>query len=361
MLAAAAAAAEKLLLATRLPRPPTAPILARRLSAPRTLSATAPMALAAPAPASRPRRRRGSISQLRCVTSSSASSSSMPQRRGQQPSSPPAGPRPAAAVRDRLQERRIFLERYNAGQHRAVCPECNGGSSQERSLAVRIDANGVDAVWNCFRGTCGWTGGTSSSPQAQAPAAAGRRGPPASPPPQAAAGQQAAGSNKVQYHMAHRLAEGGVRDPGVLAFFRRRGIAAETLRPSIVRHERAPAPGAGGAAAPPTVAFVYTSGGRPANIKFRSLDTKRFWQVAGAEKLLYGLDDISPGAASGFDGTVIIVEGEMDKLSCDQAGMAYCVSVPDGAPRQVREGSLPETKEEDAKFEYVWNCRRQLD
>lgn len=285
----------------------------------------------------------------------------MPQRRGQQPSSPPAGPRPAAAVRDRLQERRIFLERYNAGQHRAVCPECNGGSSQERSLAVRIDANGVDAVWNCFRGTCGWTGGTSSSPQAQAPAAAGRRGPPASPPPQAAAGQQAAGSNKVQYHMAHRLAEGGVRDPGVLAFFRRRGIAAETLRPSIVRHERAPAPGAGGAAAPPTVAFVYTSGGRPANIKFRSLDTKRFWQVAGAEKLLYGLDDISPGAASGFDGTVIIVEGEMDKLSCDQAGMAYCVSVPDGAPRQVREGSLPETKEEDAKFEYVWNCRRQLD
>ena len=213
--------------------------------------------------------------------------------------------------------------------------------------------------------------------------------------------------------------EATLEDDKVLAFFKSRGISRATLRPSIVRHERRRHDGR-----PPAIAFVYTAAQQPVNIKFRSLD-KRFWQVAGAEKVLYGLDDITPGTGaldtadalsagstnnsnstttstsstesaeassnggstststssngnnnstssssspstatmndSGYDGTVIIVEGEMDKLSCDEAGMRYSVSVPDGAPRQVRDKPLPQTKEEDVKFEYVWNCRQQLD
>ena len=70
------------------------------------------------------------------------------------PSAPSASPAAPARppTRDLLQERRILLERYTPGQHRAVCPRCGGGSTQERSLAVRIDADG-GAVWNCFRGT----------------------------------------------------------------------------------------------------------------------------------------------------------------------------------------------------------------
>ena len=83
--------------------------------------------------------------------------------------------------------------------------------------------------------------------------------------------------------------EATLEDDNVLAFFKSRGISRATLRPSIVRHERRRHDGR-----PPAIAFVYTAAQQPVNIKFRSLD-KRFWQVAGAEKVLYGLDDITPG------------------------------------------------------------------
>ena len=33
--------------------------------------------------------------------------------------------------------------------------------------------------------------------------------------------------------------------------------------------------------------------------------------------------------------------GEMDKLALEEAGLLNVVSVPDGAPRQVKEGELP--------------------
>ncbi len=77
-------------------------------------------------------------------------------------------------------------------------------------------------------------------------------------------------------------------------------------------------------------------------------------QVKGAEKILYGLDDVE-GCEE-----IIIVEGEMDKLALEEAGFTNVVSVPDGAPSKVREGSLP-SPEEDKKYSYLWNCRRVLD
>lgn len=51
------------------------------------------------------------------------------------------------------------------------------------------------------------------------------------------------------------------------------------------------------------------------------------WQVTGAEKILFGLDDIAGQPE------VIIVEGEMDKLAFEEAGFLNVVSVPDGAPQ----------------------------
>lgn len=35
------------------------------------------------------------------------------------------------------------------------------------------------------------------------------------------------------------------------------------------------------------------------------------------------------------------VEGEIDKLSMEQAGLINCVSVPDGAPQKVSTKELP--------------------
>ena len=69
---------------------------------------------------------------------------------------------------------------------------------------------------------------------------------------------------------------------------------------------------------------------------------------------MFGLDDIAGSSE------IVIVEGEMDKLALEQAGIKNVVSVPDGAPGKVRDGDLP-APEEDRKFEYLWNCRAALD
>ena len=77
-------------------------------------------------------------------------------------------------------------------------------------------------------------------------------------------------------------------------------------------------------------------------------------QTPGTERILYGLDDVKSSAE------IIIVEGEMDKLALDEAGLQNVISVPDGAPRAVKEGDLP-PPEADTKFQYLWNCRAVLD
>ena len=63
-------------------------------------------------------------------------------------------------------------------------------------------------------------------------------------------------------------------------------------------------------------------------------------QIPGAEKILYGLDDITGHSE------IIIVEGEMDKLAMMEAGIRNVVSVPDGAPSRVKEGDIPPQEKE---------------
>jgi len=90
------------------------------------------------------------------------------------------------------------------------------------------------------------------------------------------------------------------------------------------------------------ICFNYFREGELINIKYRDGD-KNFKQVAGAEKIFYGLDDIKD------TNTCIIVEGEIDKLSFDVIGKTEAVSVPDGAPN-------PNAKNVESKFSYLDNC-----
>ncbi len=101
------------------------------------------------------------------------------------------------------------------------------------------------------------------------------------------------------------------------------------------------------------IGFPYYSHDLLVNVKYRTLD-KRFWQSKGAEKMLYGLNDVLG------NNEIIIVEGELDKLALEEAGITNVVSVPDGAPSRVKEGDLP-SAEEDAKYSYLWNSRAWLD
>lgn len=86
------------------------------------------------------------------------------------------------------------------------------------------------------------------------------------------------------------------------------------------------------------ICFPYYRGEEFINAKYRDRE-KNFRMEAGAERVLYGLNDIEPERC-------IIVEGEVDKLSVEVAGFTSCVSVPDGAPSE-------KTKDYASKFTFL--------
>ncbi|BBH01220.1 toprim domain-containing protein [Prunus dulcis] len=102
----------------------------------------------------------------------------------------------------------------------------------------------------------------------------------------------------------------------ITAYFSERMISDETLRRNAVMQRSGDKD---------IIAFTYKRNGLLVGCKFRSIE-KRYWKAKGSENTLYGIDDINDAAE------IIIVEGEIDKLSVEEAGFCNCVSVPDGAP-----------------------------
>lgn len=87
------------------------------------------------------------------------------------------------------------------------------------------------------------------------------------------------------------------------------------------------------------VLFPYERDGIHVNTKHRCV-RKHFRMEKGAERILYGLDDLAGQRV------IVWVEGEIDKLSCEVAGFTNVVSVPDGAP-------APDAKNYATKFSFL--------
>lgn len=96
------------------------------------------------------------------------------------------------------------------------------------------------------------------------------------------------------------------------------------------------------------IQFNYIKNGNVINIKHRD-GNKNFRMESGAELSFYGLDDLKDD-----DNYIIIVEGEIDKLSFTEAGIDYCISVPNGASKQKPDG-------EQMILEYLDNCWEYFD
>ncbi|GAX74797.1 hypothetical protein CEUSTIGMA_g2244.t1 [Chlamydomonas eustigma] len=154
-----------------------------------------------------------------------------------------------------------------------------------------------------------------------------------------------------------------LQQPGILSethinWFQGRGISKEVLERNLISTESNVYCPAKSGPVEEVIAFPYLRRGEVLNIKYRHVP-KTFWQVKGAEKIVFGYDD----AIKARD--VIIVEGEMDKLSLNEAGIWNVVSVPDGAPARVQpepgasstSRKLEYDPERDVKFSYVWQCR----
>ena len=213
-----------------------------------------------------------------------------------------------ATLAERLLEHGIRARHYRDGGQKLLCPPCSRDRKKSNDRCLSLTIEGERAVWNCHH--CAWSG-TVSERDNERPAARRRPAP------------------------IRPAAAPGDLSPAELHWLKDRGISETTARRNRVGAARAYIPALGREA--DCIAFPYFRDGQLINIKFRALEQKAFTQVKGAETILYSLDDIADSK------TAIIVEGEPDKLALEEAGFCNVVSVPDGAPAQVKAGGRTRT------------------
>ncbi|XP_065847285.1 twinkle homolog protein, chloroplastic/mitochondrial isoform X2 [Euphorbia lathyris] len=234
------------------------------------------------------------------------------------------------SLKPKLEEVGIKMDELYPGQHNhLLCPMCNGGDSEEKTFSLVIDPDGSSAAWTCFRAKCGWNGGTKLM--------AGKN----------STYKSSIKTKNLKSQIRKITVESLELEPlcnELVGYLAERLITEETLQRNRVMQRSN-----GDQIA---IAFTYWRDGLLTSCKYRD-SNKKFWQESDTEKIFYGLDDIKEAD------DIIIVEGEIDKLSMEEAGFRNCVSVPDGAPPSVSQKNLP-SEEKDTKYRYLWNCKEYL-
>lgn len=201
----------------------------------------------------------------------------------------------------------IDVPNGRAGEIDVPCPECSPTRKKKKDPCLSVNTD--EGTWFCHH--CGWAGGLKRDD-------AGR----IEPVPKV--------YSRPKPFRASELSEKAVR------FLKGRGITPTVAHRNRLSTQTVFMPQCGEQVS--TICFPYYRDGELVNAKYRD-GRKHFRMEKGAERILFGLDDIDPTAT-------IIVEGELDKLSCETAGWPNCVSVPDGAP-------TPDTKNYSNKFEFL--------
>lgn len=191
------------------------------------------------------------------------------------------------------------------GEFDITCPRCSPSRRNKRARCLSV--NTEKGLWLCHH--CGWSGSIERG-EIDAPALNRR-------------------------YQAPTLPTRGALPRDAVDWFALRGIDEDVLRRNRISYGAAYFPQAEDRRG--AILFPYYRGSELINVKYRTRD-KLFRMHGGAERTLYGLSDIGR--------TTIIVEGEIDKLSCEMAGYRNCVSVPDGAPP-------PSAKGYATKFSYL--------
>jgi len=198
-----------------------------------------------------------------------------------------------------------------------TCPQCQ--ASRKKKNAKCLSVNLEKQIWHCHH--CGWSGSLkfggdkNSRPFAWKP----------------------------KTYRKPEFIPSAPTSP-LLTWFAARGITDLTVQVSQVRLQSVYFPQLEDSI--DAVVFPYFDGAEVVNCKYRGLSQKVFRQEFDAKKILYGVNDIDLEQ-------LVIVEGEIDKLSCLEVGIVSCVSVPDGAPPE-------HSKPSDQKFEYLTNCEAVL-
>lgn len=214
-----------------------------------------------------------------------------------------------------FQDYKIDLGGRSGVEVQAICPECS--HARRKKHARSLSANTEKGCWICHH--CDWRGSLKSGEESR------------SQPPKRIVRPHFESPSSVPPLLRDWFSKRGIPE----AVVARHHIALQTVYLPQLEEEV------------PSLAFPYFRSGQVVNVKYRAIAEKAFRQVKDAEKILFGLDDLTEGWA-------VIVEGECDKLALDVAGIRNAVSVPDGAPPA---GSKPS----ETKFGYLLNCAAQLD
>lgn len=200
-----------------------------------------------------------------------------------------------ASIRTQLKGLNVEIGRHTSGQIRAKCPRCTPGRKRvhrnEVDLSITINDAGDGAVGYCHH--CAWSFQIGDK-----------------------------GTVKKSFQKPSYVLDREELDPKALAWFQSRGIPTDVVMRNRIGYGQVWMPQEDKEVG--AIAFPYYRNGEVVNVKYRS-GKKQFRMEAGSELCLYGLDDIKPP-------TLIFVEGEMDKLAAETAGILSCVSIPNGAP-----------------------------
>lgn len=178
----------------------------------------------------------------------------------------------------------------SSGEIKTLCPQCSHKRKKRNYHCLNVNLD--KGVFHCWH--CGWAGGLAEE-RPMKPARTYTK-------PDYVASSETVTDQLARWFEARAISE---------AVLRRNMIGRGTRYFPQVSEER------------PCILFPYLRGTEVVNIKSRTAD-KLFRMESGAERVLYGLNDIGE--------SLVWVEGEIDKLSVEEAGIESCVSVPDGAP-----------------------------
>ncbi len=210
----------------------------------------------------------------------------------------------------------IDLRGRSGVEVKTLCPQCSHARKKKNYPCLNV--NTEKGVWHCWH--CEWAGSLSSGVEQK---------------PQWYMPRE---YKKPQYVAPIAIDNAGIR------WLKSRGITEDVIDRAKIGYGKVYMPQVEEEV--DAVQFPYFRNGECINIKYRQVSEKNFRMYGGAERILYGLDDIGS--------EVIFVEGEVDKLSCAVAGYWSCVSVPDGAP-------AISAKDYQAKFSFLDSAAERLE
>ena len=203
-----------------------------------------------------------------------------------------------------------------SGNYATTCPQCSPHRKNHKAKCLSVNIE--EEIWNCHH--CSWSGTLKQGTDRK--------------------------SNPWEWTpKVYKKPSYTVKPPKneMLDWFQKRGIPPEVVIRNKIIVAKVWMPQV--EAEVDVMQFPFIRNGEVINIKSRD-GKKNFRQESGAERIFYGMDDVTSGVA-------IVVEGEIDKLSCETAGFPHTVSVPDGAPS-------PKAKDYTSKFEFLENCEEWI-